>query len=278
MPPHVINATGVILHTNLGRAPWPRAARRRRGRRRPLVRLPGARRGDGRRGRRFHVAEEPPARADRRRGCAGREEQRGGPGPRGRAGRDGAAWPCPAASSSRSAAGSGSRRSSGGRARGSSRSARRTGRGRRTSRRPWPTAGRRLVLRVHPSNFVSAGSPRRPDPVGVAALAHAHGAIVVDDLGSGALLDTAAFGLAHEPMPARTAGGRRRPGHVQRRQAARRAAGRADRRPGRPRRAAATRSAGARGPARQGDARRRSPRRWSCTGPGAPRARSRSGG
>jgi L-seryl-tRNA(Ser) seleniumtransferase len=32
-------------------------------------------------------------------------------------------------------------------------------------------------------------------------LAHRHGAIVVDDLGSGALLDTARYGLAHEPMP-----------------------------------------------------------------------------
>ena len=40
------------------------------------------------------------------------------------------------------------------------------------------------------------------DPAELAALAHAHGALVVDDLGSGALLDTAAFGLAHEPTPA----------------------------------------------------------------------------
>jgi L-seryl-tRNA(Ser) seleniumtransferase len=35
----------------------------------------------------------------------------------------------------------------------------------------------------------------------VAEVAHRHGAIVIDDLGSGALLDTAAFGLAHEPTP-----------------------------------------------------------------------------
>ena len=32
-------------------------------------------------------------------------------------------------------------------------------------------------------------------------MAHERGAFVVDDLGSGALLDTAAFGLAHEPTP-----------------------------------------------------------------------------
>ena len=32
-------------------------------------------------------------------------------------------------------------------------------------------------------------------------MAHEHGAIVVDDLGSGALLPTERYGLAHEPMP-----------------------------------------------------------------------------
>jgi L-seryl-tRNA(Ser) seleniumtransferase len=46
-----------------------------------------------------------------------------------------------------------------------------------------------------------AGFTESPDPAALAALAHAHGALVVDDLGSGALLDTAAFGLAHEPTP-----------------------------------------------------------------------------
>jgi L-seryl-tRNA(Ser) seleniumtransferase len=59
----------------------------------------------------------------------------------------------------------------------------------------------RVVLRVHPSNFTMAGFTETPDAATVAAIAHRHGAIVIDDLGSGALLDAAAFGLAHEPMP-----------------------------------------------------------------------------
>ena len=59
----------------------------------------------------------------------------------------------------------------------------------------------KLVLRVHPSNFAQSGFVESPDPVELAAMAHRYGAIVVDDLGSGALLDTARFGLAHEPMP-----------------------------------------------------------------------------
>jgi len=59
----------------------------------------------------------------------------------------------------------------------------------------------KVALRVHPSNFTMAGFTEAPDVAEVTAIAHRHGAIVVDDLGSGALLDTAAFGLAHEPMP-----------------------------------------------------------------------------
>ena len=59
----------------------------------------------------------------------------------------------------------------------------------------------RAVLRVHPSNFAMQGFVEAPDPAELAALAHRYGAIVIDDLGSGALLDTAAYGLAHEPMP-----------------------------------------------------------------------------
>ena len=60
----------------------------------------------------------------------------------------------------------------------------------------------RLVLRVHPSNFRQDGFMETPDAPALPTAAHRHGAIVVDDLGCGALLDTAAFGLAHEPMPA----------------------------------------------------------------------------
>jgi L-seryl-tRNA(Ser) seleniumtransferase len=59
----------------------------------------------------------------------------------------------------------------------------------------------KAVLRVHPSNFTMAGFIETPDPGEVAAIAHRYGAIVIDDLGSGALLDTAAYGLAHEPLP-----------------------------------------------------------------------------
>ena len=59
----------------------------------------------------------------------------------------------------------------------------------------------RAILRVHPSNFTMAGFTETPDAAEVAAIAHRYDAIVIDDLGSGALLDTAAFGLAHEPLP-----------------------------------------------------------------------------
>ena len=59
-----------------------------------------------------------------------------------------------------------------------------------------------MVLRVHPSNVAMTGFTESPDPAELAALAHAHGALLVDDLGGGALLDTSAFGLAHEPTPA----------------------------------------------------------------------------
>ena len=66
---------------------------------------------------------------------------------------------------------------------------------------PGPGAAAKVVLRVHPSNFVIAGFTESAGLAEVAALAHGHGAIVIDDLGSGALLPTEDFGLAHEPLP-----------------------------------------------------------------------------
>ena len=58
------------------------------------------------------------------------------------------------------------------------------------------------LLRVHASNFKMIGFVEEVDVAGLAAVAHAgSGVVVLDDLGSGALIDTAQFGLAHEPMP-----------------------------------------------------------------------------
>jgi L-seryl-tRNA(Ser) seleniumtransferase len=57
-----------------------------------------------------------------------------------------------------------------------------------------------LVLRAHRSNFRILGFTSEPSLDEIAEAAHAAGVAVVDDLGSGALLDTARFGLGHEPM------------------------------------------------------------------------------
>jgi L-seryl-tRNA(Ser) seleniumtransferase len=57
-----------------------------------------------------------------------------------------------------------------------------------------------LLLRVHPSNFQVRGFVHSASPEELVALGRAHGLPVVDDLGSGSLLDTAAYGLAHEPL------------------------------------------------------------------------------
>ncbi len=52
-----------------------------------------------------------------------------------------------------------------------------------------------LILRAHHSNFKIVGFTAEPALAELCTL----GRTVVDDLGSGALLDTAVFGLAHEP-------------------------------------------------------------------------------
>lgn len=57
-----------------------------------------------------------------------------------------------------------------------------------------------LVLRAHHSNFKIIGFTSEPGLNELVDLAHQTGIPVVDDLGSGALLDTTRFGLKHEPM------------------------------------------------------------------------------
>ena len=59
-----------------------------------------------------------------------------------------------------------------------------------------PTA---LVMRAHRSNFKIIGFTEEPELKDIVEVAHRANVHVVDDLGSGALLDTAKYGLAHEP-------------------------------------------------------------------------------
>ncbi len=57
-----------------------------------------------------------------------------------------------------------------------------------------------LILRAHHSNFRVVGFTTEPSLPELVTLDIEHGLPVMDDLGSGALLDTAWFGLMHEPM------------------------------------------------------------------------------
>jgi L-seryl-tRNA(Ser) seleniumtransferase len=56
-----------------------------------------------------------------------------------------------------------------------------------------------LVMRAHHSNFKLVGFTSEPEFKELVAAAHQVNVSVLDDLGSGTLLDTARFGLAHEP-------------------------------------------------------------------------------
>ncbi len=201
VPPQVINATGVILHTNLGRAPWPRAAR--------LAAIVAASsygyleldEETGRRGPRFRAAE------DHLVALTGAED---------------AMVVTNNAAALALAVGLAGRRGAVVVSRGElveigggvripeviSRAGVRlievgtTNRTRASDFAPPLADGStRVVLRVHPSNFSVTGFTESAELDEVARIAREHGAIVVDDLGSGALLDTAAFGLAHEPTP-----------------------------------------------------------------------------
>ena len=56
-----------------------------------------------------------------------------------------------------------------------------------------------LVMRAHRSNFKIVGFTEEPPLNEIVDAAHQANVMVVDDLGSGALLDTAEYGLVHEP-------------------------------------------------------------------------------
>ncbi|HEC83375.1 MAG TPA: L-seryl-tRNA(Sec) selenium transferase [Firmicutes bacterium] len=57
------------------------------------------------------------------------------------------------------------------------------------------------ILKVHRSNFEMTGFVESVASAELAELAHKHDLILIEDLGSGALVDYAEFGIEHEPMP-----------------------------------------------------------------------------
>ena len=197
----VINATGVIVHTNLGRAPWPEAAIRAAEQAAGGYLFLELDRDSGRRGARFREAEEHlialtgaedalivnnnAAAVALAVGLAGRG--RGVAVSRGELVEIGGGVRIPEIVRR-----AGARLVEVGT----------TNRTRVADFAEVLATGKvRVVLRVHPSNFRQEGFIEAPDPQALAEVGHEHGAIVIDDLGSGALLDTSAFGLAHEPTP-----------------------------------------------------------------------------
>jgi L-seryl-tRNA(Ser) seleniumtransferase len=58
-----------------------------------------------------------------------------------------------------------------------------------------------LLLTVHPSNFRITGFTESTPVEALTELAHQHGLLLIDDLGSGCLLASERYGLGHEPMP-----------------------------------------------------------------------------
>jgi len=61
----------------------------------------------------------------------------------------------------------------------------------------------KLVMRVHPSNYRIIGFTEKPSLADLAGLAHKHGLLLYEDAGSGAVVDLARFGLGDEPMISR---------------------------------------------------------------------------
>jgi L-seryl-tRNA(Ser) seleniumtransferase len=57
----------------------------------------------------------------------------------------------------------------------------------------------RVILRTHPSNYRITGFTSAPSLEALAAFAHARGLLLVEDLGGGALIDLAPYGIEGEP-------------------------------------------------------------------------------
>jgi len=55
------------------------------------------------------------------------------------------------------------------------------------------------ILRVHTSNFQVVGFTAEPSLAELSEVAHRHGVILIDDMGSGCLVETRDYGMAHEP-------------------------------------------------------------------------------
>ncbi|MFQ3581056.1 MAG: L-seryl-tRNA(Sec) selenium transferase [Chloracidobacterium sp.] len=62
----------------------------------------------------------------------------------------------------------------------------------------------RLIVRVHQSNFRLLGFTERPSLAALAVLARQRGLLLFDDIGSGQLTDLSAYGVLDEPSPARS--------------------------------------------------------------------------
>jgi len=64
------------------------------------------------------------------------------------------------------------------------------------------TPATRVILKVHPSNYRMVGFTAEADLPSLAALARERGLLLVQDLGSGAMQDLRSVGRPHEPTPA----------------------------------------------------------------------------
>ena len=196
----VINATGVIVHTNLGRAAWPQVAIDAAARAAAEPLLLELDRGSGKRGRRYRTAEEhlialtgaDDALVTNNNAAAvalsvGLARRRGVLVSRGELVEIGGGVRIPEIVRR-----AGARLVEVGT----------TNRTRSVDYEEPLVEGRAsLILRVHRSNFRQEGFVESPDPAGLAILAQHHEVPLIDDLGSGALLDTAVYGLSHEPTP-----------------------------------------------------------------------------